>query len=413
MAFVRFLLVCLVTVSCTRAPLKDKAQALRLVENPPSLSDDIGRTEFIQALETHAGFLATLKPETQMRFGKRVLSANEYARALQSLVQLSHQTPDDSQFFKDVRESFDFYEMYGGNRWGEVLLTSYFEPEIPGDYKKTSELSEALLRRPNDLIEILGGKYDERLADAGSLRGRLVRDTDRKRDTLMPYHTRAEIEAGALRLRHLELCWVNPVDAFFMQIQGSGTIVLPGNQRMRLGYSDQNGHLYHSIGKFLTHVIPLEKMSLFTIETYLKSIPTEQAAEIMNRNPSFVFFEKIDGAPKTSLGNSVFPGRTIATDSRYFPKGALAFLQFKKPVFESEADLEPKSTAPNSRFVFDQDTGGAIRGGGRVDLFWGSGAEAKRYAGFVKDPARVYYLVPKPETLQKPLEDQLVPAAPN
>jgi membrane-bound lytic murein transglycosylase A len=394
-------------VACTRAPLKDKKDAMR-PSAAPKLSDDLGRADFMAALDAHTAFLATLKPDTNLRFGKTVIALGEYTRALQMLAALSRKTADDATFFALVESAFEFQQVYGANRWGEVLLTSYFEPQIEGARTKTEAFQAPLLKRPDDLIEVAASKYDERLADAGSVRGRLWKDPDRKRDLLIPYYTRAEIEGGALRSRALELCWVHPVDAFFMQVQGSGTVMLPGGENLRLGYSDQNGQMYHSIGKFLTSIIPLEKMSLFTIESYLKSVSPDQAKEVMNRNPSFVFFEKIEGAPKTSLGIPVLPGRTIATDTRYFPKGALAFMRFKKPVFSAPTDAEPTQWEQVSRFVFDQDTGGAIRGGGRVDLFWGSGEQAKRYAGFMKDTADVYYLVPKPETLAKPAEDQLV-----
>ncbi len=401
-------LLALFLFGCTRAPLKDKKEAMRPTKMPV-LADDLGRSDFLAALEAHTAFLSTLKPETSLRFGKTVLTLGDYTRALGYLAQLSRQHPEDASFFAAVDAAFEFQQVYGANRWGEVLLTSYFEPQIEGAHVKQGAFQAPLLGRPDDLIEVAASKYDERLADAGSVRGRLWKDPDRKRDLLIPYYTRAEIEQGALRSRGLELCWVHPVDAFFMQIQGSGTVLLPAGQKLRLGYSDQNGQLYHSIGKFLTNIIPLEKMSLFTIESYLKSVSPEQAREVMNKNPSFVFFEKIDGAPKTSLGNPVFPGRTIATDTRFFPKGALAFMKFKKPVFASPTESEPSQWQETSRFVFDQDTGGAIRGGGRVDLFWGSGDEAKRYAGFMKDSAEVYYLVPRPETLQKPTVDQFVP----
>jgi membrane-bound lytic murein transglycosylase A len=393
---------------CTRAPLKDKKDAMR-PSSAPELSDDLGRADFMAALEAHTAFLATLKPETNLRFGKTVISLADYTRALGVLALISRQHPDDAGFFAAVNAAFEFQQVYGAARWGEVLLTSYFEPQIEGSRAKQGVFQTPLLARPDDLIEVAASKYDERLADAGSVRGRLWKDPDRKRDLLIPYYTRAEIEQGALRTRGLELCWTHPVDAFFMQIQGSGTVLLPGGEKMRLGYSDQNGQMYHSIGKFLTSIIPLEKMSLFTIESYLKSVSAEQAREVMNKNPSFVFFEKIEGAPKTSLGNPVFAGRTIATDTRFFPKGALAFIKFKKPVFSSPAEVEPSQWQETSRFVFDQDTGGAIRGGGRVDLFWGSGDEAKRFAGFIKDTAQVYYLVPRPQTLEKPSEDQFVP----
>src|SRR5690606_34494084 len=153
----------------------------------------------------------------------------------------------DAEFFALVEDQFDFYEVYGGKKWGEVLLTSYFEPEIPGSLKKTQVFTEPLLRRPADLVEVAVSKFDDRFGDILNVRGRMWRDPDRQRDVLIPYYTRGEIDAGALKARKLELCWVDPVDAFFMQIQGSGTVILSGEQRLRLGYADQNGHLYHSI----------------------------------------------------------------------------------------------------------------------------------------------------------------------
>ncbi len=393
--------------SCTRAPLRERAKALRPT-SAPRLADDLGRVEFTAALERQAAFLATLKPETELRFGPRVVVMGEYARALDNLVRQSKEMPSDEAFFRRVESQFEFYEVYGGKRWGEILLTSYFEPEIPGSLTKTETFSTPLLKRPDDLIEVAASKFDDRLIDAGTLRGKMWRDPERKRDVLVPYFTRGEIDSGVLAPRKLELAWVDPVDAFFMQIQGSGTVLLSGDRRLRLGYSDQNGHMYHSIGKFLTDIIPLEKMTLLAIESHLKAIPREQAKLVMDRNPSFVFFDKLDGAPKTSIGNGVFPGRTIATDTRYFPKGALGFLKFKRPVFAG-SDPEPSQWEEVSRFVFDQDTGGAIRGGGRADLFWGSGDEAKRYAGFIKDNARLYYLVPTVETLKQSPDDQLKP----
>jgi membrane-bound lytic murein transglycosylase A len=396
-------------VHCTRAPLKSRSEALR-PGSAPSVSDDLGRADFVAALEEHAAFLSLKTADSTLRFGKKEIAAVDYARALQWIVALSAKTPDDKEFFEAIEKNFEFHDVYGGDRWGEILLTSYFEPELEGALKPSDRFSEPLLQRPEDLVEVASSKYEERLTDVGSLRGRLWRDPARKRDILIPFYSRAEILNGALKGRGLEVCWVDPIDAFFMHIQGSGSIVLPDETRLRLGYSDQNGHTYHSIGKFLLQAIPLEKMSLYAIESHLRSLSPAEARTIMNKNPSFIFFEKLDSAPKTSLGNSVFPGRTLATDTRYFPKGALAFLKFKKPVFQTPEDKEPSAWEEAKRFVIDQDTGGAIRGGARADLFWGSGAEAKRHAGFVKDPAVLQYLVPKDSVLAGTMEDQLVPS---
>lgn len=393
--------------NCTRAPLKDRKAALRGV-SAPQVADDRGRQELVSVLSEHAAFL-TNRSDMRMRFGAKEILATDYARALQAVISFDSQAETDEAFFEFIENEFEFLEVYGNSSWGEILLTSYFEPELEGSPKPTGRFSESLLRRPDDLVEVLSSKYDDRLSDAGSLRGRLWRDPQRKRDTLIPYYSRSEIQGGALKGRGLELAWVDPVDAFFMHIQGSGTIVLPGDQKIRLGYSDQNGQMYHSIGKFLLAAIPLEKMSLYSIESHLRGLSAKEAQDLMNRNPSFIFFEPLNGPPKTSLGNTVFPGRTIATDSRYFPKGALAFMQFKKPLFSPD-QAEPIGWEPVTRFVLDQDTGGAIRGGGRADLFWGSGPEAKKHAGFVKDKANLTYLFPKERLLKAKSEDQLVPA---
>lgn len=383
-----------VLAACTREPARDRSQALRLV-SAPRLADDLGRADLVQKLNQHAAFLASLQTPAVLQFGERRFSARDYAAAVEAFLSRTAALSDDGAFFRALEESFDFWEVYGGRRWGEIVLTSYFEPEIPGRVQKTADFDTPLLRRPADLVQVLTSQFDERLAEAGTLRGRLQRD-DRGRQSLVPYPAREAIQQGALRGQKLEIAWTRPVDAFFMQVQGSGTVVLPDGRRLRLGYSDQNGQLYQSIGKFLTDAIPLEKMSLYAIETHLAGLPRAQVQAVLNKNPSFVFFEHIDGDPKTSLGNTVFAGRTLATDPRFFPKGALAFAEFKKPVFEGADSLEPGRWQDTARFVFDQDTGGAIKGTARADLFWGAGSEAKRHAGFMKDPARLYYLSPRP-----------------
>ncbi len=379
---------------CTRAPLKDRALAMRPT-SAPSLGDDLGRADFLAALDGHLRFLQKQDPETVLWFGGRSLSLGKYLEALRGIPVLAQAHAEDKEFYAAIENAFEFLEVYGNRRWGEVLLTSYFEPVIEGSREAIGAHTTPLLRRPSDLVEVALAKYDDRFADVGTMRGRLFQDPAKKRPVMGPYYSRQEIGAGALRSRKLELAWVEALDAFFMQIQGSGTVLFPDGGRLRLGYADQNGHPYASIGKFLTDSIPLEKMSLFTIESYLRGLNSEEIQNILNKNPSYVFFEKSDSGPRTALGTEVFSGRTVATDARYFPKGALGFLRFKKPVFSGDAEIEPTKWDEVTRFVLDQDTGGAIRGGGRVDLFWGSGDQAKRHAGFVKDPAQLYYLFPK------------------
>jgi membrane-bound lytic murein transglycosylase A len=136
-------------------------------------------------------------------------------------------------------------------------------------------------------------------------------------------------------------------------------------------------------------------MNLFNIEAHLRNLPKKELQDVLNQNPSYVFFQTSQQHAITYLGVPATGGRTIATDKRYFPKGALALLKFEKPVFQPSDAAQPSSSIPVSRFVLDQDIGGAINGGGRVDLFWGQGNESKRHAGVMKNNGNLFYLAPK------------------
>ena len=138
-----------------------------------------------------------------------------------------------------------------------------------------------------------------------------------------------------------------------------------------------------------------------SIDNYLRSLPEPEMNKILDMNPSYIFFRELDTRPVTAFGTEVVDGRTIATDRTYFPKGTLAYLEFSKPVFEDETSIEPLSYLPTSRYVIDQDTGGAIRGPYRVDLFWGRGKESGRYAGVMKNWGHLYYIVPKDDFIKE------------
>lgn len=400
-----WLLVLLLFVSsCARTPLKKRQDALRPT-SAPSLSDDLNLIPLAAAVRTQA---VTHKRESnasqKLTFGPRTITREEYAYGLEVFAKLAETNPDREGFFNEVKRWFEFYEVYGNDSgWGEVLVTSYYEPEIRGASRKTKEYTQPLLKAPADLVEVATSKYDDRFADVGTMRGRLVASPNAaSKLQMVPYYTRDEIDRiGVLKNRGLELCWVDPIDAFFMQVQGSGTVVLDSGKRLRLGYSDQNGHKYESIGKFMLDVLPKDKITLQTIEAHLRSLPEASYRGYLNRNPSYVFFQERADQPLTLYGTPAVAGRTIATDTRYFNKGTLAFLQFEKPRFDTADATEASGFDRTGRFVVDDDTGGAIRGGGRVDLFWGSGAEARRYAGQVKKGGKLFYLVPNEELLKK------------
>lgn len=375
--------------ACTRKPLENRRDAMRLTE-PVKIQDDLDLKTFVRGLSDQIAWLRKTGANKDLQFGPRKVSRIAYATALEGLRAQSEglNSPNDLQDY--LEKNFDFYEVFGKKNWGDIHLTSYFIPIIPGSRTKTDRFNEPFLKSPNDLLTISTSSYWNSIKEIGTMRGRVSPKNSRK---IIPFYSRAEIYGGALKSRNLELVWVDPIDAFITQIQGSGTVQLKNGQMMRLGYADQNGHPYVAIGKFLFDVIPKEKMSLKSIEAHLRTLTPESLRILLAKNPSFVFFRKIDSEAITANTTPVQDGRTIASDARYFPKGALGMLTFAKP---TQADPSNKElNRPVTRFVFDQDTGGAIKGGGRVDLFWGKGREAGVLAGSINQQAQMRYLVPK------------------
>ena len=222
------------------------------------------------------------------------------------------------------------------------------------------------------------------------LRGRL----DGRR--LVPYYSRAEIDAGGDGFEAPVIAWVaDPVELFFLQIQGSGQIRLSESDRIRVGYADQNGHPYGSLGRYLVArgKLPLEQASMGGIKQWAQAHP-EQLQHALEQNPSYVFFRELpaSGDPIGALGAPLSAGFSVAVDRRYFPLGAPVYLASTFPLLDR----------PLERLVMAQDAGGAIRGAVRADLFWGSGAEAGSLAGGMRQQGRMWLLWPRGEPLPRP-----------
>ncbi len=402
-----FLILISLFMGCARSPVMESSKALRPTNVLTTIQDDLAFEGLNKDLDILIQY-HDANPQRALVFGERTHLSCEYSKVLKNLKQV---IKDKGDLVGAIRANFDVFEVYGGKKWGEVMATGYYEPVIDGSRKPSKgKFSQALYRTPKDLVSIDLNNYKEKFPhfpfwneksleqkNGMLLRGRLV-DGDKVRK-VVPYWSRSEIDQdGKLKTEKLEMVYVDPVEAFFMQVQGSGTIRLEDKTELRLTYGAQNGHPYESIGKFLTDKIPLEKMSLQRIEAYLKTLDAVQVQEILNKNPSYVFFEINKGEPKTYSGTPVVPGRTIATDRSLFPKGSIGILEYDKPKFEKPEDVDPSGIEHVQRLVFDQDTGGAIRGGGRVDLFVGRGRDAKQVAGVMKSPGKLFYFAPKKET---------------
>ena len=258
------------------------------------------------------------------------------------------------------------------------LFTGYYEPELRGSRKRTAAYTVPLYRQPSDLVtvELEGETRIGRMVD-----GRL-----------QPYHTRTAIDGGVLAGRGLELLWLaDPIDAFFLQAQGSGRVRLAEGAALRVGYAASNGHPPTIIGRILVErgELTKEAATMQTVRQWLRDHPAEATA-LMQMNARYIFFRESTGeGPVGSLGVTLTPGRSLAIDPSLMPLGAPLWLDTTYPAGTPEAGL------PLRRLVVAQDTGSAIKGAVRGDIFWGSGEAALRYAGPMKQPGRYYLLLPR------------------
>jgi len=360
--------------------------------SPPPLDDDLAFDGLAEALQAQQRVLRA-SPDKVMRFGPISITRGAYATAVDGLLSVLLSPLSAEQKFAYLRENFRFLELYGGDSWGEVLLTGYFEPLMEGSLAPTPRFSQPLYGKPQDLVSVALREFAERFKDENSLKGRV------DGAKVVPYFTREEIDGPkrALAGRGLELCFVDPIDAFFLHIQGSGTVTLPDGRELFVTYAEKNGRKYEAIGKFLRAQIAPAKITMQRIERLLRAMPTAERVQTLFLNPSYVFFQISKQRALTNLGVPATPGRTIASDAAYIPKGSLALLEFDKPIFDRDDAhaVDSSETRAVKRFVVDQDTGGAITGTNRIDLFVGRGADAKQVAGVLQDKAKVLYLVPR------------------
>lgn len=265
------------------------------------------------------------------------------------------------------------------------LVTGYYEPLLRGARKRGGPYQTALHRAPDDLLTIdLTSVYPE--LKGMRLKGRLVGNK------VLPYPSRADMmQSNALAGK--ELLWVDdPIEAFFLQVQGSGRVQLEdAKETVRIAYADQNGHPYKSIGRYLVDrgEMTLEQASAQNIKAWYAAHPARRQ-ELLNANPSYVFFreEKITDpskGPKGSLGVPLTPQRSLAVDTQFIPLGAPVFL----------ATTQPNKDVPLQRLMMAQDTGAAIKSAVRADYFWGFGAEAGEKAGKMKQRGMMWVLLPR------------------
>lgn len=274
------------------------------------------------------------------------------------------------------------------NRDTNGLFTGYYEAELRGSRERSETYSVPIYRTPPDLVSVDLSDFSSEFAGR-TIAGKVVQGK------LKPYDDRATIEKGSLSNRELELIWVDDaVDAFFLQVQGSGRVVMDDGSVARVGYANKNGHIYTAIGRELVKrgAMTPDQVSMQSLRAWLKANPTE-AESLMNSNRSYVFFRELAGAkpdegPLGAQSVPLTPERSLAVDRKFVPLGV--------PVWLDAGDPDNKNAPRLRRLLVAQDTGGAIRGPVRGDVFWGWGEPAAQRAGAMRDRGEYYILLPLP-----------------
>lgn len=303
--------------------------------------------------------------------------------AANSLNLQTNNNPDSDSVRAYFKQNFSVYKTTNVDGADSGLITGYYQPILNGSRIKSAKYPFPLYTTPPDLITVeLDGLFPE--LKYKRVRGRVVGNK------LVPYFNRAEIETDNSPIKGRELVYIdNIVDVFFLQIQGSGVVQFENGEQIMVGYADQNGHSYNSVGRLLIErgELTSANASMAGIKNWVKNNPLK-FRELLNNNPSFVFFRELPSGlpgPIGALGVPILAERAVAVDPKFVPLGAPVFL----------STTQPNNNKPLKRLMMAQDTGGAIKGGVRADFFWGAGAEAGAKAGAMKQSGKIWVLLPK------------------
>jgi membrane-bound lytic murein transglycosylase A len=356
-----------------------------LPSQPPLIADDLDRESLRSAIRHSVSYLEKLPPDRVVGEQPRRFAAREILDTLLAFAKLLDGWDCRECWTKEFNERFELLPSASDAASLEVLFTGYYQPVIDGSLIPTAEYRYPIYGKPADMITAEQVTLTP-AATTEKVVGRL------EGENFVPYYSRREIDDfGSLRGRGYEIAWLkDPIDVFFLHIQGSGILRLPDGRRIGVGYAAQNGRAYRSIGRLLIDdgKIPREEMSMQRLRRYLQERPEEQNA-IFAHNESYIFFRFVEGG-LGSLEVPVTAGRSIATDARLFPKGALAFIETERPMIDDVGRLT--GWQPFSRVVLNQDAGSAIRGFQRVDLFFGAGDQAAAAAGYMNSKGRLFFL---------------------
>jgi len=380
--FLLFFLLVLVSNCAKKIP--PAPPTLLAVQESPELYDDLQQEDLLTGAVRHLHYLNSLADNSTFTLGEDTYSIAWLRESITSFIDILRQDPDVDELARIIDENYTLYQAAGRKESppGEMLITGYYEPFLQGSLTREAPYLYPLYAPPESLLQI-------READSGQMLFKRINNENQ----LVPYWTRKEIETDGHAAGSEMVYLSDPVDAFILHVQGSGKIQLRDGSIRSIHYAASNGLEYFSIGKLLVDQgkMSLEEVSIPAIRAYLLAHPEEQK-DILHHNIKFIFFHWLPaGDPVGSLGEHLVAGRSIAIDPDALPHQTLAFLVTSKPVLDQDGNIT--EWRPLRRFVFPQDTGSAIKGSGRADLFWGSGDYAKTAAGSMKETGKLYFLV--------------------
>ena len=355
-------------------------------KNIPYFSDDLNIPSFIASAKHQEAYLKKQDQGKKVSFGDDHYTYASLLTSVQTLITKLEQHPDTTELNSFLHNNYTVYQAGGrkGYKGRKMLVTGYYEPVFAGSLIKKNPYLTPLYSRPNSLLIKKDKKNGKKRV------GRLDHNKN-----FINYWSRAEIENNNL-LKGNELVYLkDPFDAYLLHVQGSGRIQLPDNSIRTIRFAASNGLEYNSIGKLLVDkgIMSLDEVNIPAIRTFLRRHP-EQQQRILHHNPRYIFFSWGDTAnPKGSSGEELTPGRSVAMDSTSLPDGTIGYLVSRKPVVASDGTITGWTTL--NRFVFPQDSGSAIQGTGRVDVFWGTGNYAKIAANHMKEEGKLFFLVKK------------------
>jgi membrane-bound lytic murein transglycosylase A len=344
------------------------------------LRDDASAASLQRAVARSTEYLRKVPADHSFTVLDKHVVANDL---LGMLTALADTAPSTANWSQAVCERFRVYQAVLPQ---PLLVTGYYEPELAASRNRTERFRYPLYRTPDDLVDVDLGQFcaecSQRVAKGRVQSGKLV-----------PYYSRAEIDAGALEGRGYEIAWLDdPVEEFFLHVQGSALLRFQDGVHMEISYSSSNGLPYTSLGSVLIAQgkVPHAMVSLQVLKDYLRAHPEEQR-QLMAANQRYIFFRAVAAGAVGSLGVPLTEGRSIAADPKQYPPGALLFVRIAARDQPSAASRQPTV----SRFALIQDAGTAISGPSRVDVFWGTGATAEAIAGDMHNPGELYLVLPK------------------